>query len=460
MCDKKNSVLFNDIKCVILSPHFKLTDESHVLLKVPRKNNMYSVDLKNVVPKGGLTCLFVKATSDESNLWHRRLGHGKQHNVSGKTKTVSSISQPLQMLYMDLFGPTFVKSLMKKMYCLVVTDDFSRKPALSFMRPFRCHVIILNTIDHLGKFDGKADEGFFVGYSTNSKAFKVFNSRTKIVEENMHVKFREDTNQPSPPLMAPPEAPQMVSSVKLHILKNGHSSQAQGSSSYADELIFSSFAIQSSSPQLDNEDLEQIDQDDLKEIDLNWQVAMLSIRVKGRYAGNAGYRGRDNGKRPAREEDEKALVVLDGLGTYNWSYHLKEKAIDFALMAFTSNHSSSSRSNSEPKEVRTNAPLIQEWDTDSDNDSVFRPKHIPAKINFVKADRMAKKSVLPNNMGKGTGHRESSPVWNNVQRINHKNKFTSIAVFTRSGRIPVSATKPKATASTSVAKPVNTAGPK
>ncbi|GKD05117.1 ribonuclease H-like domain-containing protein [Tanacetum coccineum] len=54
--------------------HF-LTDESHVLLKVPRKNNMYSVDLKNIVPKGGLTCLFAKATSDESKLWHRRLGH-------------------------------------------------------------------------------------------------------------------------------------------------------------------------------------------------------------------------------------------------------------------------------------------------------------------------------------------------------------------------------------------------
>ncbi|GKB37799.1 ribonuclease H-like domain-containing protein, partial [Tanacetum coccineum] len=54
---------------------FKLTDESHVMLKVPRKNNIYSVDLKNVIPQGGLTCLFEKATPDESNLWHRRLGH-------------------------------------------------------------------------------------------------------------------------------------------------------------------------------------------------------------------------------------------------------------------------------------------------------------------------------------------------------------------------------------------------
>ncbi|GJX02365.1 putative ribonuclease H-like domain-containing protein [Tanacetum coccineum] len=318
MCDKKNSVLFTDTACIVLSPDFKLTDESHVLLKVPKKDNMYSVDLKNVVPQGGLTCLFAKATPDESNHWHKRLGHGKQHRASCKSKTVSSISQPLQMLHMDLFGPIFVKSLMKKMYCLVVADDFSRfswvfflatkdetseilktfitgienlidlrvkvirydngtefknrvmnqfcemkgikrefsvartpeqnrvaerknrtvievartmladiklpttfwaeavntacyvqnrvlvikphnktpyelflgrKHALNFMRPFGCPVTILNTIDHLGKFDGKADEGFFVGYSTNSKAFRVFNSRTRIVEENLHVQF-------------------------------------------------------------------------------------------------------------------------------------------------------------------------------------------------------------------------------------------------------------------------------
>ncbi|GJY36085.1 retrovirus-related pol polyprotein from transposon TNT 1-94 [Tanacetum coccineum] len=68
-----------------------------------------------------------------------------------------------------------------------------RKPALSFMRPFGCPVTILNTLDHLGKFDGKADEGFFVGYSTNSKAYRVFNNRTRIVEENLHVKFSEET---------------------------------------------------------------------------------------------------------------------------------------------------------------------------------------------------------------------------------------------------------------------------
>ncbi|GJZ46674.1 putative ribonuclease H-like domain-containing protein [Tanacetum coccineum] len=85
-----------DAECVVLSPDFKLLDENHVLLRVRRKDDMYSVDLKNIVPSGG-------------------------------------------------------------------------------------------------KFDGKANEGFFLGYSTNSKAFKAFNSRTRIVEENLHVKFSEET---------------------------------------------------------------------------------------------------------------------------------------------------------------------------------------------------------------------------------------------------------------------------
>ncbi|GJW24909.1 putative ribonuclease H-like domain-containing protein [Tanacetum coccineum] len=60
------------------------------------------------------------------------------------------------------------------------------------MRPFGCSVTILNTLDHPGKFDRKASEGLFVGYSVNSKAFRVFNSRTRIVEETLHITFLEN----------------------------------------------------------------------------------------------------------------------------------------------------------------------------------------------------------------------------------------------------------------------------
>ncbi|GJQ93758.1 retrovirus-related pol polyprotein from transposon TNT 1-94 [Tanacetum coccineum] len=316
---------------------------------------MYSFNLENIVPSGGLACLIAKATIDESNKWHRRLGHvnfknlnklvkgnlvrglpskifqndhtcvacqkGKQHKASCKAKSVSSISHSLQLLHMDLFGPTSVRSLNHKTYCLVITDDFSRFswvfflrtkdetsgilkdfirqienqlnqkvktircdngtefknrdfiefcgskgikreysnartpqqngvaerknrtlieaartmladsflpntfwaeavstacyvlnrvlvtkphnktpyelvtgkiPIISYIRPFGCHVTILNTIDHLGKFDGKSDEGFLVGYSLQSKAFRVYNLETKRVEENLHITFLEN----------------------------------------------------------------------------------------------------------------------------------------------------------------------------------------------------------------------------------------------------------------------------
>ncbi|GJZ54535.1 ribonuclease H-like domain-containing protein [Tanacetum coccineum] len=163
ICDKKNKVLFTDSECLVLSPEFKLPDENQVLLKIPRQNNMYSFNLENIVPSGGLACLIAKATTDESNKWHRRLGHvnfknlnklvkgnlvrglpsklfqndhtcvacqkGKQHKASCKAKAVNSISHSLQLLHMDLFGPTSVRSLNHKTYCLVITDDFSRASA-------------------------------------------------------------------------------------------------------------------------------------------------------------------------------------------------------------------------------------------------------------------------------------------------------------------------------------------
>nr|GEV21542.1 putative ribonuclease H-like domain-containing protein [Tanacetum cinerariifolium] len=331
MCDEKNKVLFTDTECLVLSLEFKLPDENQVQLRVPRENNMYNVNLKTIVPSGDLTCLFAKETLDESNLWYRRLAHinfktinklvkgnlvrglptkvfendhtcvpcknEKQHKASCKTKPVSSVNQPLQRRHMYLFGPTFVKSLNKKSYYLVVTDDYSienqlslkvkiirsdnrtkfknndpnqfcgmkgikrefsvprtpqqygiaerknrtpieaartmladsllpipfwaeavntacyvqnrvlvtkpqnktpyellhgQTPSIGFMRPFCCLVTILNTLDSLGKFDGKVDERFLVGYSVSSKSFRVFNSRTRIIQETLHINFLEN----------------------------------------------------------------------------------------------------------------------------------------------------------------------------------------------------------------------------------------------------------------------------
>ncbi|GJV63266.1 putative ribonuclease H-like domain-containing protein, partial [Tanacetum coccineum] len=86
MSDKKNHVLFTNTECLDLSLNFKLPDESQILLKIPRKDNMYYFDMKNIVPKESLTCLVAKAILDESMLWHMRLGHINFKNINKLVK--------------------------------------------------------------------------------------------------------------------------------------------------------------------------------------------------------------------------------------------------------------------------------------------------------------------------------------------------------------------------------------
>nr|GEX23097.1 uncharacterized mitochondrial protein AtMg00810-like [Tanacetum cinerariifolium] len=71
-----------DTECLVLSPNFKLPDENQVLLRVPRQHNMYCFNLEHIIPSGGLACLIAKATVDEFNKWHRRLGHVHFKNLN------------------------------------------------------------------------------------------------------------------------------------------------------------------------------------------------------------------------------------------------------------------------------------------------------------------------------------------------------------------------------------------
>nr|GEV28331.1 copia protein [Tanacetum cinerariifolium] len=188
MYDKKNNVLFIDNECIVLSFDFKLPDENHVLLRVHRENNMYNVDLKNIVPSGDLTCLFAKETLDESNLWHRWLGIKRefsvartpQHNGIAKKKNMTLVEAARTMLANLLLPiPFWAEAVNTACYVqnrVFVTKPHNktpyelllgRTPSIGFMRPFGCYVTILNTLDPLGKLDGKADEGFLVRYSVS-----------------------------------------------------------------------------------------------------------------------------------------------------------------------------------------------------------------------------------------------------------------------------------------------------
>nr|GEY25240.1 putative ribonuclease H-like domain-containing protein [Tanacetum cinerariifolium] len=152
-----------------------------MLLRVPKENNMYNVNLKNIVPSGDLTCLFAKATINESNLWHRRLGHIN-------FKTINKLAEAVNTACYVHNRVLVTKPHNQTPYELL----HGRTPSIGFMRPFGCLVTILDTLDSLGKFKGKVDEGFLVGYFVNINAFRVFNCRTRIVQETLHVNFLEN----------------------------------------------------------------------------------------------------------------------------------------------------------------------------------------------------------------------------------------------------------------------------
>ncbi|KAJ0616581.1 putative RNA-directed DNA polymerase [Helianthus annuus] len=161
-------MLFTDKACFVLRPGF-VVPEDWIVMRAPRVNNTYVMDMHPLVNSSSpVTCLLSKATEDQSYLWHRRIGHVhlrkmnhlvKNNLVLGvplrsfnihkkcescekrkikrkphKPKTFNSIQKPLELLYMDLFGPIHVASIGGMSYCLVVTDDFSRYSWVFFLK--------------------------------------------------------------------------------------------------------------------------------------------------------------------------------------------------------------------------------------------------------------------------------------------------------------------------------------
>nr|GEU73949.1 ribonuclease H-like domain-containing protein [Tanacetum cinerariifolium] len=178
MCDKKNSVLFTDIECLVLSPDFKLPDESQVLL---RFCGMQEIKREFSVPR----------TPQQNGIAERK---NRTLIEAARTMLADSIL-PIPFWAKAVNTACYVQNRVivtkphnKTLYELL----HGRTPSIGFMRPFGCPVTILNTLDSLGKFDGKVDEGFLVGYFVSSKAFRVFNSRTRIVQETLHVNFLEN----------------------------------------------------------------------------------------------------------------------------------------------------------------------------------------------------------------------------------------------------------------------------
>ncbi|GJX11382.1 retrovirus-related pol polyprotein from transposon TNT 1-94 [Tanacetum coccineum] len=252
ICDKKCNVLFSETGS-------KIIKNGITLGKGIRKNGLYIMKMGNS-PKDVL-CL--TSIDDTSTLWHRRLGHanmrliqslsskelvrnlpklnfekhfcdacnvGKQVHESHKAKNMVSTSKCLELLHMDLFGPSAVQSYGGNFYTLVIVDDYSRYTWTRFLKHKNeafdhfeilskkiqnqkgCPIISIRT-DHGREFDNEVQFGAFCdanGITHNFSAprtpqsngvVELLNKETMKVKESLNVKFNETPPPNSPPLV-------------------------------------------------------------------------------------------------------------------------------------------------------------------------------------------------------------------------------------------------------------------
>ncbi|KAJ9565361.1 hypothetical protein OSB04_001327 [Centaurea solstitialis] len=131
VCDKKFGVFFTNTECLILAPGFKI-DESQVMLRTPRKDNVYCLDIEDASSLSSLNCLFSKASVSESSLWHRRMCHMNFKNMNLLVKNNLVRGLPAKEFSCDDHCVACLKG--KKSYCLVIVDDYSRFTWVYFLK--------------------------------------------------------------------------------------------------------------------------------------------------------------------------------------------------------------------------------------------------------------------------------------------------------------------------------------
>nr|GFA18734.1 retrovirus-related Pol polyprotein from transposon TNT 1-94 [Tanacetum cinerariifolium] len=219
-------------------------------------------------------CLMARASSTKSWLWHQRLSHlnfdtindlarndlvgglpkfryhkehlcpsceqGKSKRASHPPKPVSNSRQRLHLLHMDLCGPMRITSINGKRYVLVIVDDYSRytwvhflrskdeapkviikflkritvllqKPVILFLHVFGALCYPKNDREDIGKLGAKGDIGFFIGYSADSCAYRIYNRQTKKIMETMNVLFDELSTMAFEQRSSKPELQSMTS---------------------------------------------------------------------------------------------------------------------------------------------------------------------------------------------------------------------------------------------------------
>ncbi|GJR10394.1 zinc finger, CCHC-type containing protein [Tanacetum coccineum] len=209
-------------ECLILSPKFKFVDEDlGDYFELLERIGCIRLDLKNIIPLGNHLFVARQQRCDHGTEFKNHLmnefcakkGIKREYSIArtpkqngvAERKNRTLIEAARTMLAGSLLPIQFwaeaintacyvlnrvsvTKPQMKTPYEILM----GRSPNISFMRPFGCPLTILNTLDHLGKFDGKSEEGYLLGYSTNSKGFRVYNRVTRKVQDCLHVNFLEN----------------------------------------------------------------------------------------------------------------------------------------------------------------------------------------------------------------------------------------------------------------------------
>nr|GEX41562.1 ribonuclease H-like domain-containing protein [Tanacetum cinerariifolium] len=197
ICDQTHRVLFTENECLVLSKDFPLPDPSMVILSISRKHNLYTFSLNELASKGHLTYLIAKASQTESTLWHRRLGHVNFKNMNKLNRTLIEAARTMlaDSLLHTIFWTEAVTTACYVLNKVLVTKPHDKtsyelltgdKPSIIYLKPFGCHVTILNISDPLGKFDKKSDEGYIVGYSIS------YNLVSRKIKETMNLIFLEN----------------------------------------------------------------------------------------------------------------------------------------------------------------------------------------------------------------------------------------------------------------------------
>ncbi|GKA99994.1 retrovirus-related pol polyprotein from transposon TNT 1-94 [Tanacetum coccineum] len=163
-----------------------------VVMITPRVRDVYVLDMTSSAQE---SCFFAKASKNLNWLWHKRLAHLNFKTINSLAKqnlviSLPSLDEAIATACYTQNRSTFVKRHLKTPY-----EIFRKRISnIDFLHVFGCPVFIHNHKDHLGKFDEKADDGYFLGYSLVSKAFRVFNTRRQKIEETYHITFDESPN--------------------------------------------------------------------------------------------------------------------------------------------------------------------------------------------------------------------------------------------------------------------------